>query len=272
MPCVCPRIDAPAPSTGPSANPSPNAIPIRPIPAVRSRSGVMSAIYAIAVVMLAPKNPASIRDNRIQPKLGASAKITYDAVEPHRLSSRIGRRPYLSESRPQNGLHTICRTENDAISSATARPASSGGRYSAPIGPRIGMMIPNPSRSTNTVRKISRRGVSGCFMQAWVSPRAVRPGPSLSGGSGAPSIFAVHSAIGNGRWQTSNGKAGTQPPRLGRRPMRRGNGSFLQFDHEAPVLDVDGIHAVGERLPEARFVAELAHEVDVFQVAQPGVG
>jgi hypothetical protein len=48
-------------------------------------------------------------------KTGPSANSTYDSAAPAVLMSKIGRRPWRSESRPQMGEKMNCIAENDAM-------------------------------------------------------------------------------------------------------------------------------------------------------------
>ena len=48
--------------------------------------------------------------------------------------------------------------------------------------------------------------------------------------------------------------------------------SFLQLNQQASILDMDIFDAVSEAFPEALAAAELLDEVDILQIAQPGVG
>ena len=48
--------------------------------------------------------------------------------------------------------------------------------------------------------------------------------------------------------------------------------SLLQPDPQLPLRHLDLLHPVGEGLPETPVAAELLYQVDVFQVAEPGVG
>ena len=57
----CATLTSTAASAGPQMKPRPNAAPMMPMPLVRSRSSVMSAITAWAVEMLPPEIPSMIR-------------------------------------------------------------------------------------------------------------------------------------------------------------------------------------------------------------------
>ena len=64
-----------------------------------------------------------------------------------------GRRPNLSDSRPAMGLKRNCTNEYDAMAIPIAASSTSN-TFLANAG-RIGIRIPKPSKSMNTVRKIN---------------------------------------------------------------------------------------------------------------------
>jgi hypothetical protein len=98
-------------------NPSPNAAPISPKFRARRSGGLMSAMYARAVVMLPPVNPSRRRERNSHSRFGASASITKLAADPNRLKISTGRRPHRSDQSPRIGEATNCAIENDANSS-----------------------------------------------------------------------------------------------------------------------------------------------------------
>lgn len=53
---------------------------------------------------------------------------------------------------------------------------------------------------------------------------------------------------------------------LVRRPL------FLQLDLQLPVLNLNVVHAIGERLPEPLVGPKFRDQIDVLQVTQPGIG
>jgi hypothetical protein len=71
-----PKPPSSPPIAGPSTKPMPNAAPSRAKPAARSGSGVTSATYAPAAVMLAAVRPATTRPTSSHVTFGASAIST----------------------------------------------------------------------------------------------------------------------------------------------------------------------------------------------------
>ena len=143
--------------------PSPNAAPTIPIPLARSSGFVMSAITAWAVEMLPPEMPSRIREANSTVSEPAKANITYPTAVPTSDTSSTGRRPTWSEILPSTGAARNCIAEYDAISNPNT--TGEGPNISAYSG-RIGITIPNPTRSMNTIRKTIPRVARRRLMSA----------------------------------------------------------------------------------------------------------
>ena len=110
----------------------------------------MSAITACAVEMLPPDRPSITREANSTTNDPANPNNRYPTAEPASDSSSTGRRPQRSDSRPRIGANRNCMIEYDAMNSP--KTAGDGWKRSAYRG-RIGITIPKPTRSMNTIRK-----------------------------------------------------------------------------------------------------------------------
>lgn len=93
---------------GPTTMLAPNAVPISPIPLVRSFGGVRSVTTACAVPMLAANNPASARAAYTTPIVVAAGSTANDTAVPSSEINRTGLRPTRSETQPHTGRKTSC--------------------------------------------------------------------------------------------------------------------------------------------------------------------
>jgi hypothetical protein len=94
--------------TGPRMNPIPKAAPIKPSPWVRVLSLVLSEMAAWAVEIFAPDRPSMIRETNRRKRVLANPNRIKPARVPSWLITRIGLRPYLSDSRPRMGAPRNC--------------------------------------------------------------------------------------------------------------------------------------------------------------------
>jgi len=83
--------------------PSPKAMPMRAMPRDRPRSGVTSAIAALAVVMLPLMTPPSTRESAKSSNDPAHTHIRCDSTVPAMHAISTGRRPYRSDRPPKTG-------------------------------------------------------------------------------------------------------------------------------------------------------------------------
>jgi len=65
-------------------------------------------MYACAVDMFAPVMPPIMRPTNTSVSVSAKPITKYPTAEPSKLTSRIGRRPYISDKRPKIGEKTNC--------------------------------------------------------------------------------------------------------------------------------------------------------------------
>ena len=96
---------------GPKMKPRPKAAPTNPMPLARFSGVVESAMNACAVGMFAPAIPARMRAANSIASESARPKARYDTADPSRPARMIGRRPKMSDSRPQTGAKRNCISE-----------------------------------------------------------------------------------------------------------------------------------------------------------------
>src|SRR5579862_1746509 len=107
------------PIAGPPATPRFVAADSQPRAFARSLGAVSSATYAWMTPTVPPPMPVTMRDKnsiQIEPE---NAKMMYPNTDAKSAIRSAGRRPYLSEKRPQYGAESSVATLNDAAMAAT---------------------------------------------------------------------------------------------------------------------------------------------------------
>src|SRR5919206_53525 len=114
-----PNLSAADPSAGPIATPTFVAAESQPSAFARFCGSTESATYAWMTPTVPPPAPCTNRDNNNNQIELANAKTRYAIPAALRPTSNAGRRPYLSENRPQIGALINCAAVNAPISIAT---------------------------------------------------------------------------------------------------------------------------------------------------------
>ena len=132
----------------------------RPILLISTAGAVVSyVIFALALqwghlwLLLASRMFAGACGGQRCPQCNASAKMTYETTAPAVLMSRMGRRPWRSESFPQMGEKINCIAEYAARTTPSCQPDAPKSRLNIGVS---GTTMPKPTRSMKTVRKMTR--------------------------------------------------------------------------------------------------------------------
>ena len=109
-----------------------------------------------------PANPREINNNGIDssvPFITSPSRI-YENTFPVKPKISIGFLPYISDNLPQSGLNKNCISENIPTFNPI-KVSLINNSFWAKVG-RIGITIPKPSRSINTVRNMTNMRLSKC--------------------------------------------------------------------------------------------------------------
>ena len=119
---LTPKPSTQIPMAGPIATPALVAAETHPSDLARSSGFVASATYAWTTPTVPPPAPCTRRQRSSSSSECAKAKTTYASTDAPSPIISAGRRPILSDTRPQKGALTSCATAKVVRSSDTATP------------------------------------------------------------------------------------------------------------------------------------------------------